>query len=170
MSHSAERRLRELRLGLPSPPRPLGAYVEAVQSDKLLFVSGALPVREGVVQYVGRIGDELTVEDGRAATRLATLNALALLRLHLGSLDRVTRAVTLRVWLAATADFRDHPKVADAGSELLAEIFGAENSSTRMVAGVSSLPAGASAVVELVVAIADESRNARELHTPSGHS
>jgi enamine deaminase RidA (YjgF/YER057c/UK114 family) len=153
MSASAERKLLDLGLTLPTAPRPLGAYVEAVQTGQLLFLSGALPVHEGVVHYVGRIGNELTVDEGREATRLAVLNALALAREHLGSLDRVIRVVTLRVWLSTGTEFRDHPRVADAGSELLADIFGMERISTRMVAGVSSLPVGASAVVELVLAI-----------------
>jgi enamine deaminase RidA (YjgF/YER057c/UK114 family) len=93
------------------------------------------------------------VEDGRKAARLAALNSVALAKQHLGSLDKVVRVVRLAVTLATTADFTDHPKVADGASELLASIFGAERASTRMVSGVASLPAGASVVVEIVLAV-----------------
>src|SRR5207302_4193770 len=88
---SAEQRLNDLGINLPRPPTTLGAYVEAVQARNLLFLSGTLPVEGGAPKFVGRIGGELSLEDGRRATRLAALNALALVKEHLGSLDRVTR-------------------------------------------------------------------------------
>src|ERR1700737_2641776 len=90
---SAEQRLKDLGINLPRPSTPLGTYVEAVQSGNLLFLSGTLPVEGGVPKFLGHIGAELSIEDGRRATRLAALNALALAKEHLGSLDRVTRVV-----------------------------------------------------------------------------
>jgi enamine deaminase RidA (YjgF/YER057c/UK114 family) len=140
-------------ISLPAPPQPLGAYVGAVQAGNLLFLSGTLPLEGGVPQYIGRIGAELSVEDARNAARLAALNALALARQHLGSLDRVTRVVRLTVTQATTPEFRDHAKVADGASELLASVFGPDKTSTRMVAGVTSLPVGSPVVVELILAI-----------------
>src|SRR3981081_2106991 len=110
---SAEQRLKDLGIKLPRPPASLGAYLEAVQTGNLLVLSGTLPVEEGVPKFLGRIGAELSVEDGRRATRLAALNALALAREHLGSLDRVTRVVRLGIALATTPDFREHPKAPD---------------------------------------------------------
>lgn len=151
---SAERRLKELGIELPRPPAPLGAYVEAVQAGNLLFLSGTLPVEEGAPEFLGRIGAELGVEDGRRATRLAALNAVALVKEHLGSLDRVTRIVRLGVSLATTAEFREHPKVADAASELLVSIFGADKASTRLVFGMASLPVGVCVVLESIFEIA----------------
>jgi hypothetical protein len=85
---SAEQRLKNLGISLPRPPTPLGAYVEAVQSGNLLFLSGTLPVEEGVPKFLGRLGAELSIDDGRRATRLAALNALALAKGHLGSRTR----------------------------------------------------------------------------------
>lgn len=137
---------------LPPAPKPLGAYVEAVKVGSLLFLSGALPMEHGAPKFTGRIGADLGVEEGRAAARLAALNALALAKQYLGSLDHVTRVVRLMVWLVTKPDFREHAKVADGASELLAEVFGKERASTRMVAGVVSLPAGACAAVEMVLA------------------
>jgi len=139
---------------LPTPPKPLGAYVEAVQAGNLLFLSGALPLEDGAPKFVGRVGAELSIADARKAARLAALNALALAKQHLGSLDKVARVVRMKVSLATTPDFREHPKVADGASELLAEVFGADKGSTRSVAGVTSLPLGAPLVVEMILAVA----------------
>jgi enamine deaminase RidA (YjgF/YER057c/UK114 family) len=152
---SADRRLVELGIELPRPPTPLGAYVEAVQSGNLLFLSGTLPVEGGVPKFLGRIGKEVSVEDGRRATRLAALNALALAKEHLGSLDRVRRVVRLGVSLVTTAEFLEHPKVADAASELMVSVFGPGKTSTRLVFGVASLPIGACVVLESIFEIGD---------------
>lgn len=150
---SAEKRLRELGIELPPPPVPLGAYVEAVRTGNLLFLSGALPIIAGEPQFIGRLGDGITIDDGRSACRLAALNALALARAHLGSLDRVTRIVRQTSSLATAYDFTQHAKVADAASEILDAIFGREKRPTRMVYGVSSLPVGVCAVLELLLEV-----------------
>jgi enamine deaminase RidA (YjgF/YER057c/UK114 family) len=152
-NRSAEQRLKELGIELPHPPAPLGAYVEAVQSGNLLFLSGTLPVEKGVPQFLGRLGAEMGVEDGRRATRLAALNALAIAKGHLGSLDRVTRVVRLGISLATTPEFREHPKVADAASELFVDVFGTDKTSTRLVFGMASLPVGVCVVLESIFAI-----------------
>jgi enamine deaminase RidA (YjgF/YER057c/UK114 family) len=153
MNTTAEQRLRDLGIDLSHPPRPLGAYVEAVQTGSLLFLSGTLPLEGGTPKFVGRIGGELSIEDGRRATHLAALNALAAAREHLGSLDRVTRVVRLAVSLLTTPEFREHPRVADAASEVLATVFGADRTSTRLVYGAASLPLGVCAVVELILEV-----------------
>jgi enamine deaminase RidA (YjgF/YER057c/UK114 family) len=150
----ADQRLEKLGIILPLPPAPLGAYVEAVQSGNLLFLSGTLPVEGGIPKFLGRIGAELSIEDGRRATRLAALNALSLAKEHLGSLDRVTRVVRLGISLATTPEFRDHPRVADAASELLVSVFGADKTSTRLVFGMASLPVGVCVVLESIFEIA----------------
>jgi len=150
---TAEQRLRDLGIDLSHAPRPLGAYVEAVQTGSLLFLSGTLPFEGGTLKFVGRIGGELSIEDGRRATHLAALNALAAAREHLGSLDRVTRVVRLAVSLLTTPEFRQHPTVADAASELLATVFGADRTSTRLVYGAATLPLGVCVVVELILEV-----------------
>src|SRR5258707_15396202 len=95
---SAERRLKDLGIVLPNPPHPLGAYVEAVQSGSLLFLSGMLPIKDGKPQYIGRLGKELDADAGRDALRTATLKALSAAKQHLGSLDRVTKVVRVGVY------------------------------------------------------------------------
>jgi enamine deaminase RidA (YjgF/YER057c/UK114 family) len=150
---NADQRLKDLGVDLPRPPTPLGAYVEAVQTGNLLFLSGTLPVDGGASKFLGRIGGELSVGDGQRATRLAALNALALVKEHLGSLNKVTRVVRLGVALVTTPNFREHPKVADAASELLASVFGPDKTSTRLVSGMASLPLGVCVVLELILEI-----------------
>jgi len=151
---SAEQRLQDLGVTLPTPPEPLGAYVEAVQTGNLLFLSGMLPTAHHEAHCVGRVGAELDVEAGRKAARLAALNALAVARQHLGSLDKVTRIVRLGVAVATVGDVRDHPAVADGASELLQDIFGANNNPCRLVHGVASLPLGAPVELEVIFEVA----------------
>ena len=146
---SAERRLQDLGIVLPSAPHPLGAYVETVQSGGLLFLSGMLPVKDGKLQYVGRLGKELDESAGRDALRTATLNALSAAKAHLGSLDSVTRVVSVRVYLTTAEDFYNQPFVADAASELFCDVFGKGKMSVRSVIGVAGLPLGAPIMLEV---------------------
>ena len=135
-------RLKELGIKLPAPPEPFGTYVEAVQTGNLLFLTGMLPTEGDGAKFIGRVGAELYVEAGRKAAHLAALNALAVARKHLGSLDKVTRIVRLGVAVATSGDVREHPKVADGASELLQDAFGKDKNPSRLVYGVVSLPLG----------------------------
>lgn len=147
---SAEGRLAALGIELPPAPNPLGAYVESVQSGKVLYLSGVLPVIGREPRFIGRLGKDLNVEQGREAARLATLNALSAVRSHLGSLDKVARVLKLTAYMATEPDFIAQPKVADASSELLRDVFGEDKLPVRMVLGVASLPLGVPIVVEAV--------------------
>jgi enamine deaminase RidA (YjgF/YER057c/UK114 family) len=150
---SAERRLQDLGIVLPNAPHPLGAYVEAVQSGSLLFLSGMLPVKDGNLQFVGRLGKELDESAGRDALRTATLNFLSAAKAHVGSLDRVTRVVSVKVYLATHGDFYNQPIVADAASELLRDVFGEEKMSVRSVLGLAALPLGAPVMLEVTLEV-----------------
>ncbi len=151
---SAEQRLKELGITLPAPPEPFGAYVEAVQTGNLLFLSGMLPTEGHEARFIGRVGAELDVEAGRRAARLAALNVLAVARQHLGSLDNVTRVVRLGVSVTTAGDVREQPHVADAASELLQDVFGKDKSPCRLVYGVASLPLGAPVELEVIFEVA----------------
>jgi enamine deaminase RidA (YjgF/YER057c/UK114 family) len=146
----AEQRLKELGMELPAPPEPFGAYVEAVETGNLLFLSGMLPTEGRAAKFTGRVGAELDVEAGREAARLAALNVLAVARWHLGSLDKVARIVRLGVSVATSGDVRDQPKVADAASELFEDVFGKDKSPCRLVYGVQSLPLGVPVELEVI--------------------
>jgi len=150
---NAERRLQELNIQLTPPPAPFGAYVEAVQTGNLLFLSGMLPAIGHEPKFVGRLGKELDANAGREAVRIAALNVLSATKQKLGSLDKVTRVVRLCVYLATHGDFFDHAGVADAASELFRDVFGEDKTSVRMVLGVASLPIGVPAVVEVILEV-----------------
>ncbi len=150
---NAEQRLRELGIKLPEPPEPFGIYAEAVQTGNLLFLTGMLPTVGREAKFIGRIGAELDVQTGREAAYLAALNALAVARQHLGSLDKVTRIVRLGVSVATSGDVRDQPKVADGASELLQDVFGKDKNPSRLVYGVASLPLGVPVELELIVEV-----------------
>jgi enamine deaminase RidA (YjgF/YER057c/UK114 family) len=147
---SAEQRLKELGIQLPAPPEPFGTYAEAVQTGNLLFLTGMLPTVGREAKFIGRIGEELDVKTGRMAAYLAAVNALAVVRQQLGSLDQVTRIVRLGVSVATSGEFRDHPKVADGASELLQNVFGKDKNPSRLVYGVASLPLGTPVELELI--------------------
>ena len=150
---AAEDRLARLAIHLPDAPTPLGAYVPAVQTGNLLFLSGMLATAGHAAKVVGIVGKDINVNAGRQAAYTAALNALALIRKQLDSLDRVSCVVRLGVYIAATPEFTEHPKVADAASELLQDVFGEETVSTRLVIGVASLPLGSPVELEVILEV-----------------
>jgi enamine deaminase RidA (YjgF/YER057c/UK114 family) len=155
-SSTPEDRLARLGIGLPDPPTPFGAYVPAVQAGALMFLSGMLATAGHTAKITGIVGKTLDVKAGREAARLAGLNALALTKRQLGSLDRVKRVVRLGVYVASTADFTDHATVADAASELLRDVLGDETVSCRVVIGVASLPLGSPVELEVILEVTME--------------
>jgi enamine deaminase RidA (YjgF/YER057c/UK114 family) len=146
-------RLRELGLVLPAPPTPLGAYVESSDAGNLLFLSGILPVVNHQLALSGRLGENLSIQQGHAAARIASLNALAVAQQHLGTLDRLKKLVKLTVLIATTEQFADHAPVADGASNLFVQIFGPDAGHTRLVYGVQSLPIGAPLIVDVIFEI-----------------
>jgi enamine deaminase RidA (YjgF/YER057c/UK114 family) len=151
---SAEQRLQELGIQLPTPPEPFGIYAEAVQTGNLLYLTGMLPTEARRAKFIGRVGGELDVEAGHRAARLAALNALAVARRHLGSLDKVTQVVRLGVAVATSGDVREQPRVADGASELLQDVFGKAKNPSRLVYGVASLPLGTPVELEVIFEVA----------------
>jgi enamine deaminase RidA (YjgF/YER057c/UK114 family) len=143
-------RLRELGWILPKPPTPLGKYVEVNQIGSLLFLSGTLPTVDGKLHFTGRIGEKLSVGQGREAAGLAALNALALVQAYLGDLNRAKSVVKLSVLMVTTEDFVEHPAVGDGASDAFASLFGPETGHVRVVYGVQSMPLGAPVMVETI--------------------
>ncbi|KAF1005999.1 MAG: hypothetical protein GAK28_02907 [Luteibacter sp.] len=155
MSTGAEGRLAALGLTLPPPPQPFGSYVEAVRIGAMVYFSGMLPAVGHDLPVLGRVGAELTTEQGHDAARMAVLSALAAAKAFLGSLDKVTRVAKLGVYIATVGDFREHPRVADGASDVLRAVFGDELLSGRVVLGVASLPLGVPVELELLLEAAD---------------
>lgn len=151
---SAEQRLKDLGLNIPPAPQPFGTYVEAVQTGNLLFLTGMLPTEGRKAKFVGRVGAELDIEAARKAARLAALNAVAVAREHLGSLNLVSRVVRLSVYIAASGESQDLPKIADGASELLQDVFGKDKNPCRSVFGVASLPLDVPVEVEVIFEVA----------------
>ncbi len=158
MSHEA--RLASLGLTLPAPPPRVATYVNAVRSGNLLFLSGKGPLAEEGRLPTGRIGVDLSVDDGYRLARSTGLALLAVLRAELGTLDRVKRIVKVLGMVAAPPDFGDHPKVINGCSDLLVEVFGDAGRHARAAVGVSSLPLGTPVEIELVAEV--RSRSARD--------
>jgi enamine deaminase RidA (YjgF/YER057c/UK114 family) len=146
-------RVAKLGIVLPAPPTPLGAYVESSDAGNLLFLSGMLPVVNRKLALSGRLGANLSVKEGQEAARIASLNALAVAKQHLGDLDRLRKLIKLTVLMATTEEFAEHAAVADGASNLFVQIFGPEVGHVRLVYGVQSLPVGAPLIVEVIFEI-----------------
>ena len=153
MASSYEGMLKELGLELPSPPKPVATYVPAVLAGELLFVSGVLPVRDGRLVQEGKLGRELTVEQGYESARLAVLNALAIVRQELGTLDRVRRVVRLVGHVASAEGFVQQPAVVNGASDLLVKLFGDVGRHARVAVGAAQLPLNAPVELELILQV-----------------
>jgi enamine deaminase RidA (YjgF/YER057c/UK114 family) len=149
---SAEARLKELGINLPTPAAPVAAYVPAVEANGMLFVSGQIPFVDGT-PMLGRIGEDRDLEFGKAAARACGLMVLAQVRAALGSLDRVERIVKLGVFVNSDPRFTDQPKVADGASQLMVEVFGDAGRHARAAVGAPTLPLGVAVEVDAVVSI-----------------
>jgi enamine deaminase RidA (YjgF/YER057c/UK114 family) len=150
-----ETRLKELGIALPTPPAPVASYVPTVTSGNLVFVSGQITSTAEGLKYVGVVGKDLTVGDGKAAARLCAINLVAQAKAACGGdLDRVKRCVKLTVFVNAAPDFTQHPEVANGASDLLVEVFGEAGKHARAALGAGSLPRGVACEVEGLFEIA----------------
>ena len=149
---SIEAKLAELGLTLPEPAAPVAAYVPVVIAGGLAHVSGQVSLVDGQLLR-GRLGDDLTVEDGVKAAQACGLMIIAQLKAALGSLDRVERIVKLGAFVNSTADFTDQPKVANGASELMVAVFGDAGKHARSAVGVPALPLGVAVEVDAIVAV-----------------
>ncbi|MCP2513538.1 RidA family protein [Achromobacter mucicolens] len=146
-----EARLADLGLTLPPAPKPLGQYTAVSQAGDLLFISGQLPLRDGRVVWQGRVGAELTVDQGRQAAELAALNVLAQIRQHTGSFDRLDHLVRVEGHVASAPGFLDQPTVLDGASGLFARVLGDKAGHARTANSVAQQP-GNAAVILVVIA------------------
>ena len=155
MAGRIEQTLAALGLSIPTPAAPIANYVGYVVTPGLVALSGQLPVIDGTVAIVGTLGDTLTVEEGQRAAKQCFLNVLAQLSAACaGDLDRVTRIVHLRGFIAAAPSFTQHAVVMNGASDLAVAVFGEAGRHARSTIGVASLPAGAAVEVEALVQIA----------------
>ncbi|MQX36907.1 RidA family protein [Roseospira navarrensis] len=155
MTGQIEARLAELGITVPEAVAPVANYVPAVTTGSLVFMSGQIPLAGGKPAFTGLLGGGLSLEDGQAAARLCGVNLIAQVKAVCdGDLDRVRRVIRLGVFVAATPDFTDHPKVANGVSDLMGAVFGDIGRHARAAVGCSSLPLGVPVEVEGLFEIA----------------
>jgi enamine deaminase RidA (YjgF/YER057c/UK114 family) len=155
MAGRIEARLTELGIELPDAPAPVSNYMPYVITGNLVFISGQVTLWDGEINYVGKVGADLSVEQGYAAARMCGLNQIAQVRAACdGDLDRVIKVVKLGAFVNCIADFTDHPKVVNGASDLMIEVFGDAGRCTRTNVGVPSLPLGFAVEIDGVFEIA----------------
>ena len=135
-----EDKLKELGIDLPHAPKPLGSYVPCTQTGNLVFLSGMLPITNGRLIRTGRVGENITVDEAKEDALKTVINALAVLRAHTGSLDKVRRCVKIVGYIASAPDFTEQPAVLNAASDFLFELFGEAGRHSRVAVGVNVLP------------------------------
>jgi enamine deaminase RidA (YjgF/YER057c/UK114 family) len=149
-----EERLQQLGVSLPTPSAPVAAYIPSVRTGNLLYVSGQVPLVDGKPSHTGHLGDDVSLEDGRAAARTCAINLLAVLKAELGELSQVKQVVKVVGFVASAPGFTDMPKVVNAASELFGEAFGDAGRHARSAVGVAALPLGVPVEVEAIVEVA----------------
>jgi enamine deaminase RidA (YjgF/YER057c/UK114 family) len=155
MTGKIDARLKELDIVLPTPPAPVASYVPFVISGNLVFISGQVTAAPDGLKYVGTVGKEISVEDGKAAARLCAINLIAQVKAAAGGdLDRVKRCVKVTVFVNAIPGFAQHPEVANGASDLFVEVFGDAGKHARAAVGAGSLPRNVATEVEAVFELA----------------
>lgn len=154
-AQTPEERLKEKGIVLTAPSAPVANYVNVVRVGNLLFLSGKGPGKPDGSYVIGKVGKDLTVEQGYDAARLAAISHLSVLKAELGSLNKVKRIVKVLGMVNCTDDFKDQPKVINGYSDLMVEIFGEKGKHARSAVGMNSLPLGIAVEVEVIVEIED---------------
>jgi enamine deaminase RidA (YjgF/YER057c/UK114 family) len=148
-----EEKIKELGFELPEVAKPLAAYVPAKQIGNLIMTSGQVPVVKGTIKYSGKVGKDLSEEDGQKAAQICALNCLAAIKSVIGNLDKILEVVKLTVFVASAEDFTSQPKVANGASELIGQIFGEAGKHVRSAVGVTALPMNSAVEIEMIVRI-----------------
>ncbi len=149
MAGTVDQRLNELGITLPEPAAPAANYIPYVISGNLVFVSGQITMKDGEIKYVGKVGDDFSVDEGYQAARICAINLLAQVKIACGGdLDRLKRVVKLGGFVNCTADFGDQPKVINGASDLMVEVLGDAGKHARFAVGAPSLPLGIAVEVD----------------------
>lgn len=148
-----EEKLKSQNITLPSPPKPAGAYIPVVRSDHMVYVSGQIPIESGKISFKGKVPSEQSLEQAQNAAKICIINALAQLKAELGSLEKISKIIRVSGFVNSEPDFIDQPKVINAASDLLFEIFGEKGRHSRIAVGVASLPLGATVEIDMIVEV-----------------
>ncbi|EGP94016.1 MULTISPECIES: RidA family protein [Nitrosarchaeum] len=147
-----EEKIKSIGINIPVPPTPAGSYIPLVKTGNLLYVSGQIPLQDGKVAFTGKVSDE-NIETAQKSARICAINILAQLKKELGDLEKISRFVRLSGFVNSVPEFTQHPKVINAASDLLYEIFGDVGKHTRIAVGVSSLPLNSMTEIDAIVEI-----------------
>ena len=146
-----EEKLKEIGITLPIPPDPAGSYIPVVTTGNLAYVSGQIPVKDGKIVFSGKVPTEQSVEFAQDAAKLCIVNGLSQLNAHFGSLNCITKIIKISGFVNSTSDFSEHPKVINAASDLLVEIFGNIAKHSRVALGVANLPLNSTVEIDMIV-------------------
>ncbi len=150
----SEEKLKELGIELPEAPIPAGNYIPAVKTGNLLFISGQIPLENGKVAFTGKVSDE-NLETAQKSAKSCAINILAQIKREAGSLDKVTKIVRLSGFVNSVPEFTQHPKVINAASDLMFEVFGKKGKHTRIALGAGSLPLNSMTEIDAIVEISE---------------
>jgi enamine deaminase RidA (YjgF/YER057c/UK114 family) len=150
-----EEKLKELGYELPEAPKPLAAYIPGIKINNLIYTSGQVALLNGQLKYKGKVGRDLSEEDGKKAAELCALNCLSIVKSLAGSLDNVQRIVKLTVFISSAEGFTNQPEVANGASELIEKIFGEKGKHVRSAVGVCELPRNSAVEIEMVANVTD---------------
>lgn len=150
-----EEKIKELGFEVPEVAKPLAAYIPAKKVGNLVMTSGQVPLVKGEIKYKGKVGKDLSEEDGIKAAQVCALNCLAAIKSVVGNLDRIVEVEKLTVFVASAEDFTAQPKVANGASELIGQIFGEAGKHVRSAVGVTALPLNSAVEIEMIVKISD---------------
>ncbi len=146
-----EEKIQQLGITIPEAAKPLAAYIPALQVGNLVMTSGQVPIAEGAVKFQGKVGKDISEEEGKEAAKLCALNCVGAIKSVIGSLDKIKRVVKMTVFVNSAAGFTAQPKVANGASEFVVEIFGEAGKHTRSAVGVSELPLNSAVEIEMIV-------------------
>jgi enamine deaminase RidA (YjgF/YER057c/UK114 family) len=146
-------KLKENNIILPTPPNPAGSYIPVVLTGNLVFVSGQIPIEDGNLKFMGKVPDEQSIETAQDAAKVCIINALAHLNAYFGTLDNITKIIRVSGFVNSNPSFTEQPKIINAASDLLFEIFGEAGKHSRIAIGVSSLPLNSTVEIDMIVEV-----------------
>ena len=149
-----EEKLNSLKITLPNPPTPAGSYIPAVKTGNLLFISGQIPMEDGKVLFTGKVTDN-NIDTAQKSAKMCAINLIAQMKRELGNLDKVTRIVRLSGFVNSDPEFYQHPKVINAASDLIFEVFGDKGKHSRIAVGVACLPLNSMTEIDAIIEISE---------------
>lgn len=148
-----EEKLQSLNISLPTPPKSAGSYIPVVVSKSWAFVSGQIPIKDGKVAFIGKVPTSQSIENAQKAAKLCAINALAQLKAELGDLDKIQKIIKVSGFVNSEQNFSEHPKVINAASDFLYDVFGEKGKHSRIAIGVNSLPLDSTVELDMIVEI-----------------